>query len=62
MEPSARFQEQIAARELARGLRNLGVVQEPRQAKAGDAESAASDFVFSLEVEKQAFKHVGPVL
>ena len=57
VEPTAGFQEQLAARELARGLRNLGLVQEPTQAKAGGAETAASDFVFSLGVDKQAFKH-----
>ena len=57
VEPTAGFQEQLAARELARGLRNLGLVQEPTQAKAGAAETAASDFVFSLAVDKQAFKH-----
>ena len=56
VEPRAGFQEQLAARELARGLRNLGLVQEPTQAKAGAAEAAASDFVFSLAVDKQTFK------
>ena len=57
VEPTAGFQEQLAGRELARGLRNLGLAGEPTQAKAGGAETAASDFVFSLEVDKQAFKH-----
>jgi hypothetical protein len=32
---AAVFQGQLAARELARGLRNLGLVQEPTQAKGG---------------------------
>jgi len=57
VEPTAGFQEKLAARELARGLRNLGLVQEPTQAKVGASEAAASDFVFSLAVDKQAFKH-----
>jgi hypothetical protein len=57
VEPTAGFQEQLAARELARGLRNLGLAQEPTQAKARGAETAASDFVFSLGVDRQAFKH-----
>jgi hypothetical protein len=56
-EPGAGFQEQLAARELARGLRNLGLVREPKQAAAGGAEIASADYVFSLVVDKQAFKH-----
>jgi len=56
-EPGAGFQEQPAARELARGLRNLGLVREPKQAAAGGAETASADYVFSLVVDKQAFKH-----
>ena len=56
-EPGGGFQEQLAARELARGLRNLGLVREPKQAVAGGAETASADYVFSLVVDKQAFKH-----
>jgi hypothetical protein len=56
-EPGAGFQEQLAARELARGLRNLGLAREPKQAAAGGAETASADYVFSLLVDKQAFKH-----
>ena len=50
------FQEQLAARELARGLRNLGLVREPRL-RNGCGRDRASDFVFSLLVDKQAFRH-----
>jgi hypothetical protein len=57
IEPGGGFQERLASRELARGLRSLGLVREPKQAETGGVEAAASDCVFALVVNKQAFKH-----
>jgi hypothetical protein len=56
-EAQAGFQEQLASRELARGLRNLGLAREPVQALVGGGEQPATSFVFSLSVKKEAFKH-----
>ena len=50
-EPQAGFQEQLASRELARGLRNLGLAREPVQAVAGAGELPSSSLVFSLSTE-----------
>lgn len=57
VQPDAGFQEQFAAKELMRGLRNLGVTPEPRQASLQGAAPDKSDLVFSLVVRKQAFQH-----
>lgn len=56
-EPGAGFQERFAAKELARGLRSLGLVRAPRQASVQGAEPAKGDFVFTLTVRKESFKH-----
>ena len=45
MEREAGFQMQLAGRELARGLRNLGLAQEPIVAPKAGTEPAASDTV-----------------
>jgi hypothetical protein len=55
--PEASFQEQLASRELARGLRNLGLAREPIQAAMTGAEPSPSDSTFSLTVERERFKH-----
>ena len=55
--PDASFQEQLASRELARGLRNLGLTREPIQAAVSGAEPATADFVFSLTIRREDFKH-----
>jgi hypothetical protein len=55
--PEASFQEQLASRELARGLRNLGLAREPIQAATSGAQPGPSDSVFSLTVERERFKH-----
>jgi hypothetical protein len=55
--PDAGFQEQLAARELVRGLRNLGVAREPIQAARPGAEPRPADAVFSLSVKSEGFKH-----
>src|SRR5271167_588155 len=55
--PDASFQEQLASRELARGLRNLGLAREPIQAAMPGAQPSPSDSVFSLTVERERFKH-----
>jgi hypothetical protein len=57
LEPDAGFKEKLAARELARGLRSLGLGREPIQAALGSAEPGKQDLVFSLTVNKEAFKH-----
>jgi hypothetical protein len=56
-EPQAGFQEQLASRELARGLRNLGLAREPIEAQAGESELPSSGFIFSLSVRRGGFKH-----
>jgi len=56
-EPNAGFQEQLASRELARGLRNLGFARDPMQAVMGGGESPPSTLVFSLSTDRQRFKH-----
>jgi hypothetical protein len=56
-EPHSGFPEQLASCELARGLRNLGLVREPVQAFLGESAQPASGIVFSLSVKKEAFKH-----
>ena len=53
----ADFKAKLAARELARGLRNLGLTSEPIQVAVGSASAAALDAVFRLEVQTQTFKH-----
>ncbi len=55
--PEASFQEQLASRELARGLRNLGLVRDPIQAAMAGAQPGALDSVFSLTVKREDFKH-----
>ena len=57
VEPGAGFQEKLAARELARGLRNLGLAHEPIQAALREAQTGASDTVITLKVDSSAFKH-----
>ena len=56
--PNPGFQELLASRELARGLRNLGLIREPIQATISGAEprAMAKDFVFTLAVNKEALK------
>ena len=44
-------------RELARGLRNLGLTREPIQAPTSGAEPGTADVVFTLRVDKQIFTH-----
>jgi hypothetical protein len=56
-EPRAGFQEQLASRELARGLRNLGLARDPVQAVAGGGEQPSSGLVFLLSTNRQDFKH-----
>jgi hypothetical protein len=53
----AGFQERLAARELARGLRLLGVAREPVVASAGDGPPAPRTMVFRLSFDSSAFKH-----
>jgi hypothetical protein len=56
-EPGARFQEQFASKELARGLRKLGLARELRTRSLQGAQPGKSDFVFRLEIRKSGFKH-----
>lgn len=53
--PNASFQERFASKELARGLRSLGLAQEVRQASIQGAEPGQSDLVFDLAVRKEGF-------
>jgi len=57
-EPQGGFPEQLASRELARGLRNLGLARDPVQAVAGGGELPSSGLVFSLSTNRQGFKHL----
>jgi hypothetical protein len=56
-EPGAGFQEQFASKELARGLRNLGLARELRSRSLQGAEPGKGDFVFKLQIRKGGFKH-----
>jgi hypothetical protein len=51
----AGFQERLASKELARGLRNLGLARPPIQAAGSGGEAGNEDVVFSLRVDKEAF-------
>ena len=53
----AGFQERLASKELARGLRKLGLARPPIEAAGSAAEPAAEDIVFTLRVDKRAFKN-----
>jgi len=53
----AGFKERFAARELARGLRNLGLAHDPTPAPVGAAEPALTDLVFTLTVSREISKH-----
>jgi hypothetical protein len=55
--PRPTFQEELASRELARGLSKLGLVRPPIQAVMAAAEPRPQDAVFSLQVDREAFKH-----
>jgi hypothetical protein len=55
-QPESGFEQKFASRELARGLRDLGLASGLVEAAQGDAMPSAGDFVFSLGVEKDRFK------
>jgi hypothetical protein len=55
--PDSGFQETWAGRELARGLRNLGLAREPIQATLGAGQPVAGDAMFTLVVDPAAFSH-----
>jgi len=55
--PGAGFQERLAARELARGLRNLGLAHEPIQAALREGQPGAHDFAFTFNADPKSFKH-----
>ena len=55
-EPNSGFQQQLASRELARGLRNLGLVREPMQAVAGQGQPPAACLVFSLSTSRESIR------
>ena len=56
-EPNSGFQQQLASRELARGLRNLGLARDPVQATAGEGKPPASSLVFSLSTSRQSIRN-----
>ncbi|HMD85676.1 MAG TPA: hypothetical protein VKO18_13360 [Terriglobia bacterium] len=56
-EPGTGFQEQWASRELARGLRNLGLAREPVDAVAGQGQPPSTSLVLSLSTDRHKFKH-----
>ena len=53
----AGFQERLAGRELARGLRKLGLVRPPIEAAGGGAEPSLNDMVFTLQVDRGSLKY-----
>lgn len=57
LEPQAGFQESLASRELARGLRNLGLAREPEQATISGGELPLSASAFFLSTDRHNFKH-----
>ena len=56
-EPNSSFPELMASRELARGLRNLGLVRGPVEALLGGSEQPPSGLIFSLSVKREGFEH-----
>ncbi len=52
----AGFQEKLAGKELARGLRKLGLARAPIEAAGPGTEARAEDIVFTLRVDKETFK------
>ena len=56
-EANSGFQQQLASRELARGLRNLGLVREPIQAVAGEGQPPAASLVFSLSTSRESIRN-----
>ncbi|HEY6293419.1 MAG TPA: hypothetical protein VI455_17850, partial [Terriglobia bacterium] len=57
LQPESVFDQKLASRELARGLRSLGLAGEPIEAAQEIATPASRDFVFSLSVDKGLFKN-----
>jgi len=57
VDPHAGFAENLASRELARGLRNLGLVRDPVQAVAGGAELPSSTLAFFLATDARRFQN-----
>jgi hypothetical protein len=55
--PDSGLPEAWAARELARGLRSLGFARDPCQATLGAGEPSTGDAVFTLVVNRDAFRH-----
>src|SRR5579883_2825149 len=53
-QPNSGFQQMFASRELARGLRNLGLVREPVEAIRGSATPPSGGLIFSLELTPAA--------
>ena len=56
-EPNSGFQQQLASRELARGLRNLGLARDAVQAMAGEGQPPASSLVFALSTSRQSIRN-----
>lgn len=56
LDPRAGFQERLASKELARGLRNLGCARDPIQATAAEATPKSNALVFKLSVNRAEFK------
>jgi hypothetical protein len=55
--PESGFQEQLASRELARGLRSLGFAREPVEAPEGGGEAPPSAWLFFLSTDQRNLKH-----
>ncbi|HUY15402.1 MAG TPA: hypothetical protein VMX16_17500 [Terriglobia bacterium] len=55
--PDSGFQLEFASREMARGLRNLGLAREPIEATVGAATPSSGDFVFTLSVDRNKFQN-----
>jgi hypothetical protein len=55
--PDAGFQETWACRELARGLRHLGVARDPVLASLGAGQPPGDALVFTLRIEPDASRH-----
>jgi hypothetical protein len=53
----AGFQERLASKELARGLRKLRLTRAQMEAVGSGAEPGTDDIVFALRVERKAFKN-----
>ncbi len=56
-EPNSGFKQELASKELARGLRNLGLAANAIEATAGSDQPPASSLVFTLSTSRESIRN-----